>query len=569
MQEPIIDSSTMSDQRINDRYYIKKKLSANAECSIYVAEDTQRFNESCILKEYSKNLAEVQEEASILYQLKHPQIVSFREVFTGISQGKQYTYLVEDYVEGLNYDELLQLYQSQKKDLTEEEVLEKLKQILLVLDVLHSKGIVHGNLSLSSVIEDSEQHKPILVNFSKSRYAPSALTEDISALAKMTKSFFKEDESIPTDVPNLLKAMQEGEFNSARSLLETLETLKLKPVENELTTPISKAEASPKTPSQTGINPVLGCLGKVFLVVGLSLSAGSFGWMGGKYWFSSKNPTPQFTPDLIKKPDEVNKPEVTPSANNNLHERLLSLKISNETFLNSLVDEVFSSRYPEEKNKTSVDLRSTRRDVKTQKKWDEVASEILDHLNTLSPEVLENLGKYTQNDLNRWKLEVNRLHLSSRALYALADGTFYNWFPDFSDQRAVQQKQNFQDQPLGQLRYALAYSQLLSLKAGNNYEKLVTLKPSSKGTLQPGQGKAYSIHLTQGNPLQINLEPPSNILLSIYSPTGKKNLLEDSNSGTWAGILPETGFYEIILISQAKQAIDYELKLNSALPPNR
>jgi serine/threonine-protein kinase len=62
--------------------------------------------------------------------------------------------------------------------------------------------------------------------------------------------------------------------------------------------------------------------------------------------------------------------------------------------------------------------------------------------------------------------------------------------------------------------------------------------------------------------LQINLIPANGIQVSIYSPTGKNNLFEDSSTGQWSGQLPESGYYEIILINPSKTAIPYTLKIN-------
>ncbi len=544
----------MSGQTINERYRIQKKLSAKTECSIYLAEDQHRFNESCIVKEYGQDLAKVQLEAKILYQLDHPQIVSFRESFTLIRETKEYTYLVEDYIEGLSYSELSRLYESHAQRLNEKEIIERLKQILPVLDYLHSQGIVHGNLSPSSIIESSEARQPILIDFNLARYDFSALTEDIASLARMTLSLVTEKDSFSSGMSNLLEAMQQGKYQSASALAAALENLELNPTltESNPTTFIPPVQSPSIATNSKSFNPLFGCLAKIFLVLGLSFSAGALGWLAGKYWIEGHKPeTPKYTSDLIKKPSDSPESSPTPTVeNNSLRERLLGLKISDESFFRELVDQVFDSRYPEEKGKI--------KDANTQKQWDQVATEILDKLSTLRTEVLNGLGKYTESDFNRWRSEVNRLHLSSRALYNLADGIFYSWFPE---QQQNQTRPSFQGQPIGKVWDALVYSQLFSLKSGDNYQELTSLQSPLKGTLQPGLGQTYSIHLSQGKPLQIKLEPMNGLQLSVYSPTGKQNLLEDSVTGQWSGVLPETGYYEIVLISKAKQPIDYQLDI--------
>jgi len=69
--------------------------------------------------------------------------------------------------------------------------------------------------------------------------------------------------------------------------------------------------------------------------------------------------------------------------------------------------------------------------------------------------------------------------------------------------------------------------------------------------------------------MEVNLSTGQKALLSIYSPSGKTTLLEDSRDRTWSGQLPESGFYEFVVVSDSSEPIDYQLNLtveNSALP---
>ncbi len=530
----------MSQLKINGRYNVQKKLSSKAAvgCSVYIAEDTHRFNELCTLQECPAQEKALQEAAKILYQLEHPQIVRFRGIFNAFREAREYSYLVEDYIDGLNYAELSQLYYSHESQLSEKEVLEKIKDILLVLDFLHQKSIAHGDLTLFNLIEDNETHKPILINFANARQDSAGCSKDIADLAEVANSFLHDEPS--PQMSNLLEGMRKREFPCAISLLKEIDSLALNPVESD-TTVVTPVKKNKKTSS---INPLLGCLGKIALVLGLSLGAGRIGWMAGKFWLSNKIESPK-TNEVTQSPSPT--VTLTPASintNSDVHQRLLDLKISDEKYFNSLVDQVFYGRFPELRNKTNNDI--------IQKKWDQVADEILDHLNTIKPQALDNLGKYTPEDISRWSLAANKLHLSSRSLFALADGQYRNWFGGL----------DFQGQPSDQIRDALIYSQLLSLKAGENYQKLNSLPPLLQGTLQSGQGQAYSVRLIQGKQVAFNLEPTDNLQLSIYSPTGKNNLLEESSKGQWSGTLPETGYYEIIISSQSKEPINYQLKSN-------
>jgi len=589
----------MSDQRISERYNIQKRLYIYPERTIYLAEDKHRFNEYCVLQEYSTYTPELEQAAKILYKIKNPQIVTFREIFSSLRDDKEYIYLVEDYIPGFNYQELAKEYQSKQIDLGEAEILEILKQILLILEVFHKKGIVHGSLTPNSLIESEKLKKPILVNFNQHvRYDPSTLLKDIIDLTAVINLFVGTDRQLSPQFLNLLQLMRQGKFSSATSLLKAIEKFTINPSFNEpsLVTSLpasDDAQSSSKTEQSTMIisedsknpdepvykqkkrSPLLSCLSKVFLILMLSAGAGAAGWLAGKWWINSRNPTSQITNNTSNQTSPlatptsmtsdnssplatpsgsispiVANPAITPSVSNDLaiRQRLLALNITDDTFFKSLVDQIYSNLYPQEKNVPT--------DPAYQRQWNQIAEEVLDYLNQLKPEALKNLGKYNANDINRWAQESNKLHLSSRTLFKLADSQFSSWFSGQPPQTTSS------DQPLAQLRNALIYSQLISLQSGANYEKLTNLSSQVSGTLQSGMGQAYTIRLTKGRPLQINLIPANGIQVSIYSPTGKNNLFEDSSTGQWSGQLPESGYYEIILINPSKTAIPYTLKIN-------
>ena len=79
--------------------------------------------------------------------------------------------------------------------------------------------------------------------------------------------------------------------------------------------------------------------------------------------------------------------------------------------------------------------------------------------------------------------------------------------------------------------------------------------------LQPGKGKAYVLQLNETERLQVNLSGDRKLLLSIYSPTGNNNPLEDSKSHQWSGELPESGYYEFTVVSQSDKPVDYQLTI--------
>jgi serine/threonine-protein kinase len=65
--------------------------------------------------------------------------------------------------------------------------------------------------------------------------------------------------------------------------------------------------------------------------------------------------------------------------------------------------------------------------------------------------------------------------------------------------------------------------------------------------------------------MRLNLQAPDkSSLLSIYLPRPTKAqpvLLEDSSDLTWTGTLPQSGYYEIVVVNSADQPIRYQLTL--------
>ncbi len=160
---------------LGDRYRILRKLGEGGFGNTYLAEDINRFNELCVLKEFAPKIqgesaiAKAQElfqrEAGILYQLQHPQIPKFRELFTVKLPDHEFIFLVQDYVEGQNYRYLLRNRQSQGLTFSEPEMTQLLLQILPVLHYIHSFGVIHRDISPENIMLRSSDLLPVLIDF--------------------------------------------------------------------------------------------------------------------------------------------------------------------------------------------------------------------------------------------------------------------------------------------------------------------------------------------------------------------------------------------------------------------
>ena len=305
---------------------------------------------------------------------------------------------------------------------------------------------------------------------------------------------------------------------------------------------------------------VLGCL---FLLLSLPVAT-LLGWWGGRAWLDSlaEEETSAAMPSdaaavnnasLTSKPEYSREEQVRKAV---LAQRLRSLRID-PSFYNRLVNAAFGDAYPTQKGRV---LGSGKRDAQWRERWDEVAGNVLDQLASLSTEARQKLGQYSTTDRDRIKRAVNQFHLSSSALNDITDAQFFHRFPK-------QRGQEFIDQPIGQVWQAISTDVLQDIQSGLTLETLQFFPGNSEmtasGSLQPGDGKAYVAELSSGQFLTLKLQADREVLLSIYTPTGQPGpLLSDSSQRTWSGTLPESGYYEFVVVSTKKRPINYQLEFS-------
>ncbi|MEG4119559.1 protein kinase [Microcoleus sp. N9_B4] len=166
MQPPIAIGTLLQN-----RYRLVNILGQGGFGRTYLVEDLGRFQERCALKELipvqsgpyvlEKSKELFQREAAILYQIGHPQIPQFRAIF----EENQRLFLVQDYVEGMTYRELLLDRTSNGRSFTEAEVLVFIRQMLPVLAHIHARGIIHRDISPENIIRRENDQLPVLIDF--------------------------------------------------------------------------------------------------------------------------------------------------------------------------------------------------------------------------------------------------------------------------------------------------------------------------------------------------------------------------------------------------------------------
>lgn len=171
----IIKTLLNSGDVLRSRYRILHSLGHGGFSRTYLAEDINRFNEHCVLKEFAPQLKgtfaleKAQElferEAGVLYRLKHPQIPRFQQLFRHKQKDEGHLFLVQDYVEGTTYHALLDQRLETDNKFSEAEVKQLLTQVLPILEYIHSMGVIHRDISPDNLILRSQDELPVLIDF--------------------------------------------------------------------------------------------------------------------------------------------------------------------------------------------------------------------------------------------------------------------------------------------------------------------------------------------------------------------------------------------------------------------
>jgi serine/threonine-protein kinase len=567
-------------------------------------------------------------EAGVLYKLQHNQIPRFRELFRVSISDRGYLFLVQDYVPGQTYRFLLDARKRQGLRFIEAEINQLLIQILPVLEYIHSLGVIHRDISPDNLILRSSDGMPVLIDFGgvkqvaatveslfaeangtpapatrigKLGYAPVEQMQmgivsphsDLYALAATVLVLLTGKEPhqlLDTQTlhwnwraecslsPNLslvldkMLAQQPSQrYSSAREVMLALSgnpplqpplppPPDFGPTQPPDHSPIPVPAPAPKLPGTPVRVAAIGNQQKmpawkmVLFVVAVLSSMGGIGWLAGN--------------SLLNLQSKVQKGSQPPSPKQQqedaLQARFVKLKIDDRFYSGyvNLVDQTFYAKYPELGGRL---LKEGDDDRQWRQRWQKIGDELLDKLENLSSDARARLGTYDTTDLDRWKTEVNKLNLSSRALYDLADAKFFYWFPEQPRDR------NLIGLPIGQIWQAITADALESLQAGATVESVEFDRRSNSksltGNLKPGEGKAYIARFAQNQTLRVNLQAPrQSTLLSIYTPgrtKGARALLEDAEGLSWSGLLDDAGYYEFVVVSQASEPIAYQLNLTA------
>jgi serine/threonine-protein kinase len=650
---------------LGGRYRVLRQLGRGGFGHTYLVEDVNRFQELCVLKEFNPQVRDkialdkaqsmFEREASILYQLNHPQIPKFREL---LRDGDQ-LFLVQDYIEGPSYHELLNRRRQYADRFSEAEVTQLLTQLLPVLQYLHSVGIVHRDISPDNLIQRNADGRPVLIDFGgvkqlvvnvryqlgvpepyhspggqvtrlgKVGYAPEEQMESgqvnpgtdlyalgMTALVLLTgkepdelyddrkdRWVWQEEVQISAQLENVLTRLVSKDsnqrFQSASQVMAGLNLdrpynndvawsqtmpVRMQPVVPPPPRTVAVAPAAPpptrayrsptampprplsqapvSQPNQTQSRPQRSSSGgwlavlAGLMVIG-GVAAALWWWIDPLDW-------------RLAGGSEVISPEGNDSDNpvfdeaerarkEALRDRTLELNVD-RAYLTQLTDQFFFEQNPDRRG---TQLTDQPQDAALRAEWDAIAADNLDLIEAnLSPAARERLGRYNPADTDRWRRQANELNVSENALFDLADARFQQLFPG-------QRQEGFVETPVDQIWFGLVQDSLAALQSGEVLEEVRfasgAYSDQLEGTLAPGEGQVYILNLSAGQLMRVNLQAPTDATrLSIYVPAPNEQtpyLLADSQDTTWAGELPQSGYYEIVVVNGANNPITYRLNV--------
>ena len=188
---------------LNNRYRIIEQIGQGGFGRAYLAEDTHRYRELCVLKEFAPKIESDRElrkaedlferEAGILYKLKHLQIPQFEALLRTRVNDRRSLFLVQEYIAGESYWQLLK----RRGKLTEAEVIDMVRELLPVLDHIHRSKLIHRDISPDNLIRREIDGKTALIDFGCVKIAANAVSRSTGhSVTLIGKKGYSPDEQI-------------------------------------------------------------------------------------------------------------------------------------------------------------------------------------------------------------------------------------------------------------------------------------------------------------------------------------------------------------------------------------
>jgi WD40 repeat protein len=136
-------------------------------------DESQPTKPRCVIKQFFPQTANRQKAAQLFEQEatrletlgNHPQIPQFLAHF----EQDNYQYLIQEFIEGLNLDQVLRA----EGAFSEEQIRDLLNSLLPVIEYIHSQNVIHRDIKPENIIRCAlkEGNKWVLVDFGAAKYA--------------------------------------------------------------------------------------------------------------------------------------------------------------------------------------------------------------------------------------------------------------------------------------------------------------------------------------------------------------------------------------------------------------
>ncbi len=157
---------------LRNRYRIIKPLGRGGFARTYIAEDIDKLNEQCVVKQlvrdqfYGGGGSEAQKKTTELFEReakrlqdlgKHPQIPTLYAYF----KENNYLYLVQEFIPGQNILQEL----NQFGTFNEAKIREFLNDLLPVLGAIHQQQVIHRDIKPENIVRRQSDGKLVLIDF--------------------------------------------------------------------------------------------------------------------------------------------------------------------------------------------------------------------------------------------------------------------------------------------------------------------------------------------------------------------------------------------------------------------
>ncbi|OUL29163.1 serine/threonine-protein kinase [Nostoc sp. 106C] len=168
---------------LRGRYRVIKVISDEGGFGrTYLAEDADKLNEWCVVKQFAPKIQETsalkkavelfKDEAKQLQKLgEHPQIPTLLAYF----EQDNYLFLVQQYINGQN------LLQELQKGViyNESKIIELLLDLLPILKFIHDRGVIHRDIKPQNIIRRQSDGRLVLIDFGSSKQLTAAVHTQI------------------------------------------------------------------------------------------------------------------------------------------------------------------------------------------------------------------------------------------------------------------------------------------------------------------------------------------------------------------------------------------------------